>query len=109
MEAAGHVATWVMCIVGALTLGLGITTLSRRTVALPWQRRGTSWKRWGRGQTLLGAGFIALSLPRLASLPLGIVAVLLVFGLAAMIAGAVQSMTSGQQAYMDTIEDQCGR
>lgn len=94
METLANISTWVGFAVGCLGLALGLTTLARRKVAVPWLRRSTQWKRYGTGVSLIGVGFVLQASMSLADLESALGLVVTLGAVVPLVAGAVLLMRS---------------
>ena len=73
MHGLAQASTWVVFIVGIVSLAMGIFTVARGRVPLAWLRQRVRWQHWGWGQVLLGVFVLLETIPRLADSPAALV------------------------------------
>jgi hypothetical protein len=67
MHGSSLALTWVALGIGVVCLALGVTSLTRRRVVLPWLRQRIRWQQFGWSQLLMGAYLVLETGPRLAN------------------------------------------
>jgi hypothetical protein len=61
------ILTWIAFGMGVVCLAVGVTSLTRRRVAIPWLRRRIEWQRYGWFQVLFSVYLLLETGPRLSN------------------------------------------
>lgn len=92
MHGAALVLTWAAFGIGILGLALGVTSLERRRVVLPWLRQRAPWRQYGWSQVLMSAFVLLETVPRLSNVSLEIIRTLSAIAFVPLIAAVVVMM-----------------
>jgi drug/metabolite transporter (DMT)-like permease len=96
MHGLSLVLTWIAFGMGVLTLALGVTSLTRRRVVLPWLRQRIQWQQFGWSQLLMGAYLVLETAPRLANVASAVLITISAIAFVPLVAAVVVMMRARQ-------------